>query len=265
MIPEECNASSTLSELISSGNAIPVSSGYSNARVYRIARPDGDLFVKVRARDGFDVLARERDVLIWLKGKALVAEVVAFRQSGDDECLVTSAVAGHDCVAVNELRLQAPEQIVEALAAGLLHVHSIPVGDCPFDQTVAEKLARARKYIALGLIDDADIDAEWRGMTVPGIYRYLVENNRYETDLVFTHGDYCLPNVLLSAGEISGFIDLATAGVADRYNDLAIASRSIRHNLGHEFEELFFECYGLREVNLEAIRYYRALDELAVY
>ena len=63
-------------------------------------------------------------------------------------------------------------------------------------------------------------------------------------------------------GRISGFIDLATAGIPDKYNDLAIASRSVAHNLGAEYETIFFDAYGLDSVDREMIEYYRPLDEL---
>jgi aminoglycoside phosphotransferase len=62
-----------------------------------------------------------------------------------------------------------------------------------------------------------------------------------ESDMVFSHGDYCLPNVVLeisktrvpdetAAGEgevklkVVGFVDLGEAGVGDRYRDLASAA-----------------------------------------
>ena len=71
-----------------------------------------------------------------------------------------------------------------------------------------------------------------------------------------------MPNILLQNSEISGFIDLSRAGVADRYNDLAIASRSVRYNLGPDFEDLFFEYYDLDQVDEDKIAYYRMMDEL---
>lgn len=94
------------------------------------------------------------------------------------------------------------------------------------------------------------------------MYASLEERRPDEQELVFTHGDYYLPNILLQGKRISGFIDLDRAGIADRYNDLAIASRSIAYNLGADYEQCFFLAYGIENVDEEKIEYYRMMDEL---
>lgn len=81
--------------------------------------------------------------------------------------------------------------------------------------------------------------------------------------MAFTHGDYCLPNIMLGDGAVTGFIDLGRAGIADRYTDLALAARSIRHNTGDEqLVGVFLEAYVLSEVNWRKIDYYTLLGEL---
>lgn len=67
-----------------------------------------------------------------------------------------------------------------------------------------------------------------------------------EEDLVFTHGDPSLPNVILEASEltgfVTGFVDVGRAGVGDRYRDLALAARSLAYNWGEAWVPLFFEA-----------------------
>ena len=82
----------------------------------------------------------------------------------------------------------------------------------------------------------------------------------------FTHGDYCLPNVLLvddGAGgfRISGFVDCGNAGIADPYQDLALCARSVAQNLGAEWVPALFARYGLERVDEEKVAYYQLLDE----
>jgi aminoglycoside phosphotransferase len=99
-------------------------------------------------------------------------------------------------------------------------------------------------------------------MTASQVLDLLQQDRPPENDLVFNHGDYCLPNVIIQNDQVSGFVDLGRAGVSDRYNDLAIASRSIKYNLGPKYEVLFFEYYGMGKVNPDKIAYYRMMDEL---
>jgi hypothetical protein len=44
-------------------------------------------------------------------------------------------------------------ELIRQLAGGLRKLHSIPARDCPFDETVGARLARARAAIAEGLVD----------------------------------------------------------------------------------------------------------------
>jgi aminoglycoside phosphotransferase len=84
---------------------------------------------------------------------------------------------------------------------------------------------------------------------------------RESEDLVFTHGDYCLSNIMISDGEVSGFIDWGRGGVADRYQDLALAIRSIIYNFGKEHVPLFLDAYGVKELDEAKIYDYQLLDE----
>lgn len=54
--------------------------------------------------------------------------------------------------------------------------------------------------------------------------------------------------------------------MADRYADVALVVRSLKYNLGiksgPEMVQLFFEAYGLEQVDEQKIAYYILLDEL---
>ena len=87
---------------------------------------------------------------------------------------------------------------------------------------------------------------------------------------MLSHGDYCLPNIFLQGGKISGFLDLGRAGTADKWQDIALCLRSLRQNFAGKFsgqpqpgfsDKLLFDALGLKP-NWEKIRYYTLLDEL---
>lgn len=94
-----------------------------------------------------------------------------------------------------------------------------------------------------------------RGRRAASLWEEPLASGPADDDLAFTHGDYCLPKIILYSGcpvqtvRVSGFIDLGRAGVADRYTDLALCAGSIGSNLGPERVKPFFEAYRLAEVD----------------
>src|SRR5437899_2886470 len=69
----------------------------------------------------------------------------------------------------------------------------------------------------------------WRSTSFQMRFEQLKRSRpRYE-DLVLVHGDSCFPNILLDSKSlaVNGFVDWGHSGIADRYQDLALAARSI--------------------------------------
>jgi aminoglycoside phosphotransferase len=61
---------------------------------------------------------------------------------------------------------------------------------------------------------------------------------------VLVHGDYCLPNVLVEDGKLSGLVDVGQAGLANPETDLAAAVWTLRYNYGPGFARPFLDAYG---------------------
>jgi aminoglycoside phosphotransferase len=67
--------------------------------------------------------------------------------------------------------------------------------------------------------------------------------------------------VIIAHEAVSGFVDWGRAGIADRYQDLALCARSIAANLGPEWVTAFFEHYGLTIIDQRKLSFYELLDE----
>lgn len=236
--------------------------GCSDTAVYRLPQTawGGVGYVKMDLRDGWDPPSRERDVLLWLQGRLPVPQVWGYGEVQQEAFLLMSAVPGWE--ASDERWHDDPTLMVDALAAGLRQIHALDIRDCPFDQRLAAKLAEAKRRVLAGAVDESDFEPQYLGCSASVLYEELLATCPMEEDLVFTHGDYCLPNVLLDDGGVTGFIDWGWAGVADRYQDLALAVRSLGYNLGDaRWGERFLRAYGLKDVDRERMRFYVLLDE----
>ena len=133
---------------------------------------------------------------------------------------------------------------------------------CPFDFRLEQSLAQVRRRVEAGEIDaERDFHPEHRCFDGAGALAELERLRPRSEDLVVCHGDYCLPNVLISDGQVTGFVDLGEFGVADRWWDLATATWSLEWNLGLGWDGLFLDTYGI-EGDWERVAFYRLLYDL---
>lgn len=66
--------------------------------------------------------------------------------------------------------------------------------------------------------------------------------------------------MIAECDRFTGFVDCGRAGVADRYQDLALAWRTIARGLGEEWTAVFFRLYGIVP-DERRLRFFCLLDE----
>lgn len=236
-----------------------VTSGRSTSMVYRLVSPEvPTLFLK--AVGGVDIaeLQAEHDRLQWLAGRAAVPKVVGFAADAERAYLLTESLPGTNAAQV-PTRLR--QQVTIRFAVELRKLHSIDPSECPFDQTLERVLPAARARALAGRVDETDFDVERLGRTALELLDPLDQERPESEDVVVTHGDACLPNAIFDRGTFGGFVDCGRCGRADRYQDLALAARSIESTFGGHFAAEFFEAYGIERVDAEKVAYYRLVDE----
>ncbi len=74
---------------------------------------------------------------------------------------------------------------------------------------------------------------------------------------VLIHGDYCLPNVLVQDGELSGIVDVGQSGLGNPEDDLAAGVWTLQYNFGEGFARPFLDAYGwppMTDQSIEKLR-----------
>ncbi len=228
----------------------PVTNGRSVAQVWRVGT---QFHLKVTTLG--DELADEMARLNWLAGRVPVPNLVAFERDQNGTYLLTTTLRGEPAHTASS-----PANCIDAVAAGLRSWHGLDVAACPFDARLTVTIARARENALAGRVDETDFDASRNGRSALDLLQDLEATRPAHEDLVVSHGDYCLPNIMLAGNAVAGYIDVGRAGVADRYQDLALAARSIAYNFGDAYVESFFAAYGV-EADPQRIAFYQLLDE----
>lgn len=236
--------------------------GCSGVQVFRLAGggcPTGYLKIAGAAYD----LAPEAERLRWLRGRLPVPELRYFAANGTgQQVMLMSEIPG--LVAFHERFRDRWERIIDLLAQGLRQIHCTAITGCPFDQRIDSLIEIARANIRAGRIRDNTLNWLWEGCTAQSLLDEVLATRPAGEDLVFVHGDYCLPNVLIDPDTmtLTGFIDWGSAGIADRHYDLMAVARSIAYNCGDEWVAPFYRAYGLPDVDPARIRFFQMLDDL---
>jgi kanamycin kinase/aminoglycoside 3'-phosphotransferase-2 len=249
---------SDLDAIIAGYSWTSVITGCSASNVFHLMKAGSPSLYLKQSVGELHSLLDEKIRLEWLRGKLPVPEVIGFAGDRAHHHLLISEIPGP--TAADRIHHRTVEGLVESLAEGLRMVHAVPIADCPFDHLIASEIERARERMERGLVDEEDFDDERRGGSAKSLFEELTARIPDE-DPVFTHGDYCLPNVIMAGGGISGFIDLGRGGIGDRYRDLALAARSLAFNFGEQWVPLLFEAYGIGEPDPGKLAFHRLLDE----
>ena len=233
--------------------------GYSGTKVFKLKSQQETIYLKINQPHSDFNLEKEKIILEWLTGKLPVPTVKYFGVDNNIEYLLLSEIQGRNSHIVNsddEKRTN-----IEILAKALRIIHDIDIKDCPLDNHPNKLLKIAKLRMNEWSIDPKQFDERWQNKTPQQLYQEILEIKPNNYDLVFSHGDYCLPNIMIHNGQLSGFIDWPYGGINDRYYDFAAVAWSIGYNFGEEWVQLFFDNYGIKKIDWERIKFYQMLNE----
>ena len=250
--------------------------GRSGASVFRLDKADcGDCHLKAMFRppgsNGRGVCLRsERDRIEHLcvacdGGPIRLPRLLAYEQVGDWSYLLTSTVAGRPG---HEAFTETPLRVARLMGLCLRALHELPAAGITGRTCVESLLNAAGDRVTCGRLRPSDLrDFAGRPVRESPEKRLKRLSKRPPPDdpagHVITHGDFCLPNVLLDLSDDVGLIDLGEVSLADRHRDLALGVRSLRHNGGQaDAVETFLRWYGRDLVSQSRLEYWADLLEL---
>lgn len=229
--------------------------------------PDKVLKIEKYCKDADETV----QMMKWLDGKIPVPKVLCREVCGEYQYLLMSRVEGK--MSCDEYFLERPHELLGFLTEALEMLWSVDIADCPRRRDLDTELEEARYRVENGLVDIEHTEPETfgeNGFASPSELLRWLENNKPPVEPALSHGDFCLPNIFLNNGRISGFIDLGDTGVADKWRDISLCYRSLKHNFDGSFggkvysgfdPDMLFEKLKI-EPERDKLKYYILLDEL---
>ncbi len=221
----------------------------SGAQVLFVDRDDG-YFLKSMEQGS---LVTEAAMTRYFGERGLGAEVLSFETFAGRDYMLTTRVPGEDCTHADYLA--EPERLVELYAEILRELHGMSFDGCPVkNRLVTYRAAAIENYLTDSYDKESFPDSFGYASADEALAVIRDSGDALRADTLI-HGDYCLPNVMLSGWRFSGFVDVGNGGVGDRHIDLFWALWSIWYNLKTDkYADRFLDAYGPERVNKDILR-----------
>ena len=210
-------------------------------------------------------------VMKWAGDKLPVPKVMCYTVENDISYLLMSRITGE--ISCDEFYMEQSDTTVDILANGINMLQNTDITGCPKEISFADDLATVQFNVDNNLVDETVIDYTLLnrfGITnIKELLKWL-KSNVPDYEPVLSHGDYCMPNVVLKNEDISGFIDLGEMAISDKWKDIALCYISLKNNFNGFFggkiypdfyADTLFEKLGIKP-DWNKLNYYFLLNEL---
>ncbi len=181
-----------------------------------------------------------------------LAPEVVFYASDDFDYLISRRAAGKS--AIDPENLKEPRRLASALGEFLLRIHSLDASSCPVKNIMDVQLQEFDRAVLRNeglykhISDYIKIETIGKAKEIMEKARPHFQNN------TVVHGDYCLPNIMLSGFKGKHIIDVGEGGTGDRHFDLFWGLWSLSYNLKTDaYRDDFLSAYGKNLIEEELI------------
>lgn len=252
-------APDNIKSLMEGAEILNIVEGRMKNQIIKISHRDrGECFLNISQGEALTELEGEHILLKNYKDKLPIPKIVAYETTGVNGYLMTTAVEGTPMhLIIDQLDTS---KILDILGETLYMISSAQLMP-----DLRDGLGLELDTISL-LMKENKINKyrfeKTTGQVPEKILELLKkEKEEHNTD-VLTHGDYCIPNLLIKDGKLSGIIDWGKSGKGDIYRDLSSVEGSLMRNLGVSgLRELFSILRLDTEFYLRKIEYYNKIDQ----
>jgi aminoglycoside 3'-phosphotransferase II len=154
------------------------------------------------------------------------------------------------------------ETLVRALARGLRVLHELPADAFPFAAPLSDRVAEAAERVERHLVDTGRFAPIHARCSPAQLLAHLRTMSVVNEEPVVVHGRPVLDHTHVEGGRVVGYTELGSAGVSDRYLDLAVVARQLADHVSPHALGPFFDAYGIDRPDLPRLDLYLLLDEL---
>ena len=222
--------------------------------------------VKLRPITERQILLDEAARLKWVRHKLPSTKSVAYIPAGKVGLLMTRTISGkpgHELI--GELH---PAKIVESLVEATKSIQKANTEGMNFEAP-RWAIDRSSSLLRLKNLNELqkngkELHPDFKKLSKKKLTDILEQGPKKPKELVLTHGDLCMPNLLFSdEGELTGVIDLGAMHLNDRFLDVALMSWCIRANMGEKWSDLYLSEFETDNQD-PAIQYYRLVYDLSL-
>lgn len=216
----------------------------------------GGVFLKEAPKGSLENEAR---MTAFYHSLGLSAKVLYYGSHDDKDYLITRAIPGEDCI--DPAYLSDPERLCDTIATYLRALHETDFAGCPIPDRNRTYVETVRAGIAKGCFEADLFEGIWEFASFEEAKTAALEGFSSLSGRVLLHGDYCLPNIILSDWKLSGFIDLGSGGVGDRHIDVLWGIWTLKLNLGTAaYSQRFIDAYGRELIDIDKLRSLAAME-----
>jgi len=224
-------------------------------------RERGPAILKIGKSRCAEDLRNEVARLNFLSGRLPVPEIFIFIEKNGCACLLISKLqgtAGHVSCGTYSI-----DNIIQRYAESLQRIHCLAVEDNSMPQAISKIFSCAEKMVSEKKINCVEFEKA-TSMTPVQLLNYLEKRMGDVRENIFTHGDYCLPNIILNT-DTTSVIDWGQGAISNINRDFMSVELSIRMNFGEGYIKMFYDYYHGETPNPELIQYFLFLDQFEKY